>query len=236
MREKPANEGAIARLIGYLNDVYLTSKANSTTFSAFELHKYHQVAKRTTSDCRRLKIFQVNEDKTVTWLDEDQPARFMALRILDYRLKKTKKTIHVPIPDFAGIADTLQTIGERLAQLAVQNEKWLKRAKNDENGLATEGDLFRVEDQRLYIAGQIASRIYKDSFEHNPDQSISRASDFVIKATDDLMKKLLNNDRMTITNTTVVGNCGFCKKEIHENDRYAKKSNGEIYCLDHVEL
>lgn len=197
LRQKPANEQALGRLIDFLLDLRNKTSPTSSIINIGETEKMWSVSNRTFSDCIKLKIIIRSEIKPekFLWQKGQVSTRILALQILDHRLKKTKKQIHVPIPDFAAIADTLQTIGERLTQLAVQNEKWLKRNKNEDIAVASD-DLFRVDDQRLFIAGSIASGIYKEAFKYiqNPDDgaAIGSTSDFIISATDDLISKLLN--------------------------------------------
>lgn len=197
MREKPANEHAVARLIGFLTIIKFRAKSGAPPNSDIKLLiKSEGVAKRTFSDCKALGIFKV-EDEKYTWLKQDQDLRKLALLILDYRLTKTKKTVHYPIPDFAGFAQSLEAIAERLAVLATQNEKWLKVAKNGLETINEPANLFRVDDQRLYIAGQIASVIYQDVHNIHNDEFEARIhsrNQKIVLATDDLMKKLLNKE------------------------------------------
>lgn len=193
LREKPANEYALNNLIDFLNDMWLGCQNNLKNDVQNSI-KHFKVAKRTFYDIVKLGIVKVdpNDKDRQIWLKEE-PTRRTALQILDYRLKKTKKTLHVPIPDFSGIADTLQTIGERLAQLTVQNEKWLRTNKTTQ--ITNEpADLFRVDDQRLYIAGQIASGVYSQIDYTDAIDQFEERNDKIIKASDDLMNKLLKKD------------------------------------------
>lgn len=232
LRQKPANEEALQKLISFLFEI--KSFAHNTPEQRIDVKysiKTYQVAKRTFSDLKALKIITEQGDKIEFISKED--LRKIALKVLDYRLKKTKKQIHVPIPEFAGIADSLKTISERLEQLAVQNEKWLKTHKNSLVSNVENSDMFRVDDQRLYIAGQIAGNIFKESFQYNNEcdvQVIDRASNFIVQATDDLINKLLNG------RSDFVGNCFECKKAIYGTETYSKDlESGLFACKEHTQ-
>jgi hypothetical protein len=160
MREKPANEKAVNNLIEFLKMVRFGLTGTPPTEFISKWQEDYQVAKRTKSDLTTLNIITKNADGSYKWNVGDN-FRVIALRVLDHRLKKTKKTVHFPFPEFAGISDSLKEISQRLVELAVQNEKWLRTHKNPQ--ITNEpADLFRVDDQRLYIVGQIASGIYKN--------------------------------------------------------------------------
>lgn len=192
LRQKPANEAAISRLINFLNDSWLTLKSDKIKkYNFTELMESHGVAKRTFSDCRALGLIKIEAGKKPEWINKEEPSRHMALRILDYRLKKTKKQVHYPIPDFAAIGESLKEITDRLIYLSVQNEKWLKTHKNYENSNVSESDLFRVDDQRLYLAGQIASGVFSNEaiLNYSPEQ-FEIINKNIVTITDGLILKL----------------------------------------------
>lgn len=221
LREKPANEVAVEKLINFLAEAEVTLKTENIKYDFSEIIKSNGVAKRSFSDLKALKIVKHEAGKKPEWIGREQPLRITALQILDYRLKKSKKAIHVPIPDFAPITDSLKTIAERLAHITLQHERLLRTPKNAIN--ETDVDLFRVDEQRLYIAGQIASAVYKShsfclhemiavpEFDngnatssamkakcklcgYEPDNAfqVIDINSMIVSATDDLMSKLLN--------------------------------------------
>lgn len=89
------------------------------------------------------------------------------------------------IPEFAAIANTLNTILEKLNIGIVQNEIALKRSKSALNSTDIP-ELFRIEDQRVYIAGQIAGNINHNFY----FQDFRLANRQIIEATDDLICQL----------------------------------------------
>ena len=197
MREKPANEQAINRLNAFIGDLYLRIIGNVAELKPGPLMNNYHVASRTMGDLKALKIIK-QDGKKYTWLGTEevtnQYLRRISLLVLDYRLKQTKKKVHYPFPELAAIGETLKDISERLVQIAVQNEKSLKTPKNDFK--TNTEDLFRVDEQRLYLAGQVAGGVYsilnqgKITF-----QQISDFNDVIINITDDLYNKLLNKQK-----------------------------------------
>lgn len=205
MREKPANEAAVQRLISFLKMVQFQAKGNPNIINFNSLQEDEGVAKRTASDCRALDIIKADGNKTIWIPKEPVDFRLLALKILDHRLKRTKKTIHFPIPDFAGIADSLKEISERLMYLTVQQEKFLKTAKTGQIESAdNSATLFTEEQQRhkdrVYLLGQIAGSYFSDLTPYNSsdpevnastDQAnISARSKTVFNIVDNLLEKL----------------------------------------------
>lgn len=188
LREKPANELAVQRLTSFLKWIRYHSTQTPQSVNVEYFIQSEQVAKRSFSDLKRLGIVKVNKE-SITWVSKDDD-RTLALKILDYRLKKSKKQVHVPIPEFAAIGESLKTIAERLAVITVQYEKSLKQSKNIE--ITGESDMFKVEDQRLYIAGQVAAGIYSD-FKGTTitAQAIEKTNKTIVSITDDLIRQLL---------------------------------------------
>lgn len=292
LRQKPAPEEVIQKLALYLNT--LRSRIRNNEFqqeTPEQLRQAYNVAKRTFSDCKALKIIKVEKD-TVTWLiNKDFSERVYALKILEYRLKQSKKSIHVPIPELASLTDTLKTIAERLAHITVQYEKGLKRAENSFVDIEAKSDLFHVDEQRLIIAGAIASAVYKEEptcehimasypvqsvslhpsgtgrtpimplaneqciakcikcgfqpdlmKERSIDETINERNNFIVKATDDLINKLLKrdgNNEASLRVTQPVGRCEECHRYIHPNETFVENTEGnqsKFYCALHIPI
>jgi hypothetical protein len=191
MREKPANERAVSNLIGFIYEI--KQAASSTSEDEFDVQyftNFHNVAKRSFSDLKALKIVTKQGNKLT--FNSKQDLRIIALKVLDYRLKKTKKTVHFPLPGLGAIADSLKEITEKLIYLSVQHERAFKSTKNSLNeGAEVSTNLFTEEQQRhkdrIYIAGQIANGLYSDPTLTGDFNNINYC---VIRATDDLLDKL----------------------------------------------
>jgi hypothetical protein len=160
MRQKPANEYALNNLIDFLNDIFLGCEANLKNDIKQSINHF-KVAKRTFSDLKALEIVKVdpNDKEKIIWIaNKQQPMRITALKILDYRLNKTKKTIHFPIPDFAAIGDSLKEISERLMQITVQHERALKTTKNIQGETqAINPTIFTEQQQRFELVKAISA-------------------------------------------------------------------------------
>jgi DNA-binding transcriptional regulator YhcF (GntR family) len=190
MREKPANKEAVINLTNFVKWIRYHSTQSPESVNVEYFISSEKVSKRSFQDLRRLGIVEVTKQDGFTLINcksKEKDDRKIALQILDFRLKKSKRTVHYPIPDFAAIGESLKEITERLVHLSVQNEKWLKTHKNYENSNVSESDLFRVEDQRLFIAGHIAGECFKEG---RYEEGIEAATDYVIKITDVLLSKL----------------------------------------------
>lgn len=189
LREKPANEAAIARLIDFLSEVQFITTRHGYELDLKYLQDSNKVAKRTPSDLKVLGIIE-NKDTAYKWKGGTD-LRKIALKILDHRLQKNKKTVHFPIYGLQGISQSLETITDRLAQLLVQNERLLKSPKIGQ--ISEDVDLFKVDEQRLFLAGQIANGLYSGvNHQTRSDETLLKLNETIVWATDDLMKKLLN--------------------------------------------
>lgn len=191
IRQKPANQQAVQKLEGFVISLKGTlDKGEPPNFSARQ-SKYG-VSSSTTSACKALGIIKKEGNKYV-FKSEETPGT-IALLILDYFLKQNKKTMRGDvIPNFEALTRTLGNIVEKLTLLTVQNEVGLKRLKQGNTAPET-SDLFRVDDQRLYLAGQIAAGIYDRVFPFvlNPSDgaSIQETNRMIVEATDDLLLQL----------------------------------------------
>lgn len=209
MREKPANEQAIEKTILFLKRVQLDC-LNNMQFgkgaqSLYELMKFFKISRRTSKACFDLAILKPDKEKKYIWgignpNNGNIDYRLHALKILDHLLKESKRTVHYPIPDFAAFGESLKAIGERLVMITLQQEQLLKRPKTghtEETGDLTQRHIFEQEQQRqkdrVYLAGQIASRIYYDVIPHPQGEDfklISGINERIISATDDLLNQL----------------------------------------------
>lgn len=162
MREKPVSQERIDKYIDFLFVVKNNSEGTVQILTLSEIAKNSKVSSSAPSALEKLNIIEKKSKFVWIWKSETRPSKTIALKVLDFLLHKNKKTVHYPIPEFAGIAESLEHISERLIELAVQNEKWLRAHKNGLKSNEQEAtDLFRIDDQELYIAGQIASALYK---------------------------------------------------------------------------
>lgn len=192
MREKPVSPERIEKYVEFINTVRMNSQHSNphNIVSLSEIASNNAVS--SAAPAALIKLGYVDRKSKTTWFwKTDSPLREIALKVLDYLLHKNKKTIHVPIPEFAGIADTLTTIAERLAQLVVQNEKYNRGAKNSIKQAEAETDLFRVDDQELYIAGQVASG-YLSEFSDIRFNDVENSAELINKMTIAIMNKLRN--------------------------------------------
>jgi hypothetical protein len=196
IRQKVANEQAVAKLEGFLLSLKLDlDEGNPGNFSSRQ--KQFNVSNSTTAACKALQI--IGKEGSKYKFKSQQPPRTLALLILDYFLKQNKKTMRGDImPDFEPLMHALGNIFEKLNILTVQNEVSLKRLKTGLNGNYENTDLFKVDEQRLYIAGQISSGIY---FDHNQqtvrepvdiwnDEHIEKINNRIVYATDNLLANL----------------------------------------------
>lgn len=196
MREKPVSPARLEKYITFLLEV----KKNNIEYNPncpvtlSEFVKMHEVSSAAPSVLEELGFIKRLSKKEWRWTTKahNHLEKTIALKLLDFLLHKNKKTVHVPIPEFAGIADSLKTIADRLAEIYVQQQKSLKSPKNASAG-NSEADLFRIDDQRVYIAGQIASGIYSICDIENLRQGqVVDCNDLIIAATNDLLNKLRN--------------------------------------------
>ncbi len=162
MREKPVSLERIEKYVTFIGQVRNHSEENNPNniLSLSEIARSNNVSSAAPAALIALRYID-RKGKNVWNFNTTKSLKEVALKVLDHLLHKNKKTIHVPIDGLAEVADSLKTIGERLADIYVQNSKLLKTAKNGLKSNDTEADLFRVDDQELYIAGQIASGVYK---------------------------------------------------------------------------
>lgn len=165
MREKKVKQSTIDRYINFLEMVKSSALPNQTVSLRWIADKGH-IAQAAPKALEQLGIIQ-KEGKYWHWL-KGTPTRKMVLEILDHSLTKTKKTVHFPIPELAGIGDTLKEITERLIYLTAQNEAGLKRLKTSvsEPGhiLPT---IFTEQQQKFEVAKELYKSIFNINFSLN---------------------------------------------------------------------
>jgi hypothetical protein len=198
MREKPVSPARLQKYIDFLYSIHendsVNNKSNQASLSTIATN--YAVSSAAPNALIKLGIITRESKYVWTWKEATRPTKTHALKLLDHLLHKNKKTLHVPIPEFAGIAQSLQTIADRLTELHINSERSLKRAKNALNGkLENETDLFRVDDQELYIAGQVAAGVYStlNAGTFNPED-VSMSNETIAFITKDLMNKLRNKE------------------------------------------
>lgn len=261
MREKPINQASLHRTIQFLKNLKTVCDYDAP-ISLSTLVKEHGIASGTGSACFHEMIIETIGKNKFKWLpkmtnmagdNSEEVFKHLALQIKDRLLHKNKKTIHTPInPDWATVITHLKEISDKLSISLQQNESVLKRIKTDIKG--NDQDLFKVDDQRLYIAGQIASGIYSNTT-INPLNEICNQKDtddvnnYIVNLTDDLMNKLLKrgNDPIKIVNritpisNEIIGVCSICNNAINGDTYYvvevndpSKPSEGKMFCKDHI--
>jgi hypothetical protein len=199
MREKPVTESTLQKYCGFLAAIERTSLPfiNEEKDSLSAIAKLHQVSSSAASAIVKLGFVEKGETRNVWhWNRKNKHIPLMAFQLLDYLLHKNKKAQVTPIPGLADISDSLKAISDHLVHIAVQNEKLIKSLTTGQITEIKSGDLFRVDDQELFIAGHIASGVYEAGFQHmmNPrDAACYETSNMmIIEATKDLMNKLRN--------------------------------------------
>lgn len=194
MREKPVNPKTVERYIDFLNGVFDNQWPYECQVTITAIAMGDGVSKSAPTELVKMGIIQKDNPKRWIWTSNERPGKELALKLLDKLLHRNKKTIHVPLqPDFNGITASMQTVAERLAQIAVQNERILKRVKNEDVAIASEFDLFKIDDQRLYLAGQIATGLYSSNSTDGMELKSINAQ--IVQTTDDLLLQLRNNQK-----------------------------------------
>lgn len=195
MREKPVSQDRIEKYIRFLTSVFNASDNNDLTnlLTLSEIAKRFKVSSGAPKALHDMGIIQkqIGSKNTWTWKGES-PSKVLALKVLNFLLHKNKKTVHVPIPEFAGIADSLKTIIDRLGEIYVQHERGLKTSKSGHNGNI---DLFRVEDQRLFLIGSLLPTIHSSNSPY-PHGGMEERNFLAIEIADDVLKQLLQRKIM----------------------------------------
>lgn len=240
LREKKVHPQTLRRTSSFLRTLFHKCH-NKEKFTLSTLTKEFQIASGTGAACIRQNIIKKIDAGFYQWiwpneLTSDEYTK-LALLIKDQCLVMSKKSTHTPInPDWLPLMNAVKELTNVMNVGMVQQEKLLKEIKtlNSPNLKDVSGDLFRVDDQRLYIAGQIVSSVYYGlSSSPNTSNSYSLANDTVIAATDDLMKKRLNRDSEGTFEKKhkTVGFCDACGKEIKQGDEYYKiLSKNKFFC------
>lgn len=190
MREKKVNQATITRYIDFLNFVKQSSLPNESSVSLSWIADKGHVAQAAPKALEEIGIIQ-KEGKFWHWI-KGEPNKNMVLEILDFNLKKTKKVVHYPIPEFAAIGDSLKEITERLIQITVHQERALKTAKNTPLETHLIGaTIFDEQQQRFEMVKAVAGGIFKDFNNLNDYQAIGHR---IITVADHILE-LLNKPK-----------------------------------------
>lgn len=197
MRYRAPNEKAIGKLLNFLNA--LQHKCDGTDFTHYtssQLHIAFQVSKSTYSVCKKLEIVKETKDG-LQWIKEN-PNREMCLQILSVLLEQSKREKLTPISkDWTALNEVLNDISEKISiGIAQNNNNRPQPLKSPQK----EPSLFSDQEQRqkdmVYIAGQIASGVWKSEikFVDDPEDvaTIDHVNSFIMNATKDLLSKLRN--------------------------------------------
>lgn len=156
MRNRPANEEAVKRLIDFMKDLRFTIE-NGQHVSLPRLQETHGISKRSGSALITLGLITKIGVHEYEWnIKVVNSYRYWALKIMDHNLHKTKKEIVTPLlPEFATIANVLNNISEQLAISINKNNNRLKGMKSSD----TEANLFSYEEQHhrdmVYLTGKL---------------------------------------------------------------------------------
>jgi hypothetical protein len=204
MRKKKAKDQAVENLINFLNQVKLFSDMRNSA----KLHTISSIAKDFSvsstagAAIKQLKIIKQEDTYTWYWIAKE-PSKEMALLVLDNLLHRNKKASDIAFPELEAISKQLSIISESMAQSTAQNNIVLNRIKSgnksldkSEKSFHNELDLFSEQQNkqrdRIYIAGQIASRLYPNGVENLYLNEIKLINSHIVSATDDLLKQLNN--------------------------------------------
>lgn len=187
MREKKCLESTVDKYINFL--IAVKANENDKYASMDYLIEQHKINKSVRKTLITLFIIDYKSNNFWHYLSFE-PDRKLALTVLDHLLEKGKKSRHTPIAGMEAFVTAVERNTEAINRNAIEVNKLLKTRENRLGD--NTGDLFRVDSDRLYIAGQMVS-LFRDAFEYNQvgdEQAISRTSDFIIRATDTLLLKL----------------------------------------------
>lgn len=166
MRTRTANNNAVENIIAYLKQVKLFSNGNnhSHIHSLSSIARDFNVSNTTGVVLKEAKIIMSLSCYDWTWLTTE-PNRELALVVMDKLLHRVKKEVVTAIPGFSEIGCLLKEISDKITIGMSENNnrsQGLKRALN----ITHETNLFSKQEQRqrdrLYLAGKIASAIYRN--------------------------------------------------------------------------
>lgn len=178
MRERSVLPKTIEKYIDFLNGIKDNALPYECQVSIETIVTNNAINKSVVKPLEKIGLIKRHTKTSWDWIG-GEPDKPMVLNLLDYVLHSQKPQQPAILPEYTTqIIDLLKEISSKLSNRQPTEEKALEGVKMSD---------------RIYIAGQIASSIFKDSFDYNSDgdmQSIDRASLFIQKATDSLLKQL----------------------------------------------
>lgn len=179
MRKRTVNQRALEKLSLLIFEVR-GRLANKENLNFSQLYNTYNVSKSTISVAKKLGYI-IEVDGYLTWNNPDQHSdRVIGLKILEALRQQSDKQSDKPISDL-WVAE-INSIKSLLSEIR-------SNTKDRATGLKSTSI-----SERVYLAGQIASGIYMGILKYiqnqNDTASIDGTSDFIISATDDLLKKL----------------------------------------------
>jgi len=183
MRNKTVQPKTIEKYLNFLNQVKLNAKTSNITIG--EIVKFNAISKTVPKALITLKIIKQDGKATWDWLRND-PDKPMVLEILDYLLHSRKAQEAALLPEQV-------TIITLLRKIISNQERSLKEAKNEVIALQSDYD----KEIRFKAAFAIAGGIYGShpNLNENGFYDYDSLNEYVIKATDDLLKKLNDEHR-----------------------------------------
>jgi len=156
MREKKVTNATMQRYQDFLDMVKENALPYECQKSLSSIAFTNSVTKAAPKALEELGIIK-REGKFWHWL-KGAPSKKMVFEVLDFNLKKTKKTVHFPIPELAGVGDALKEITERLMQITVQHERAFKSVKNNHGETqAINPTIFTEQQQRFEMVKAITA-------------------------------------------------------------------------------
>jgi hypothetical protein len=188
MRQKAPKESTVNKYINFLLSVHDYSIGNFENGSNLRLLAANcYINKNVAKAIVELKIVDI-DGKGWHWLSF-KPDRTLALTVLDYLLVKNKKQVHTPLAGMEAFTTAIRQHTEAIQRNSLEINSGLRTLKNRSNDNTP--DLFKIDSERLFLAGAIASGIYHgDFFNSLSQQHISQANDYIVEAVDDLLTKL----------------------------------------------
>lgn len=175
MRVRSVNEKAVGKLINFLTELKTDIDQGLYVTAGF-LQTKHGVSKSSYSACRKLNIITAEQKWNIFF----KPDRQTAIKILELLRQRSDKQVDAPISDLW--VQEITAIKGLLTEVRDNTKKQNNRSEG-----------FKI-NERVYLAGQIASGIYDRVFPFilNPSDgaSVEETNNMIIKATDDLLLKL----------------------------------------------
>jgi hypothetical protein len=172
MRQRSPNQKAVGKLTSFIFEVR-GRLANNEKVNFSQLMLNHSISKSTLSVLRKLSYI-IDGETGLQWSNPNsQSDRIIALRILEVLRQQTDKQSDKPISDL-WVAE-INSIKSLLSEIRSNTKD---RATGLKSASITE---------RVYIAGQIANGYYTNGLQGD---KMEITNDFIILATDDLLKKL----------------------------------------------